>query len=64
MCSSYSSVSIFTEHIPTRLADIPGRIAFPEILHAYDQALRGYHELAKRWGCFIVDGGMMGVSQA
>ena len=53
-CSSSYQRRLFLEKTPIRLADIE-HIPFPDFLHLYSQALRGFAELAKHFGAFPVE---------
>ena len=57
-------MNFYTEYLPVTLADLKHSIPFPDSLHAYHQALSGYHELARNYGCFAVEGQFMGVNES
>lgn len=44
---------VYIERIPLRLSNITD-IPFPDILHAYFNALEGFQILAKQFGFFII----------
>lgn len=60
-CSTSYRQKLFIEAIPIRLSDIE-HIPYPDYLHLYSQALRGFNQLAKEVGCFAVEEEYVGIN--
>jgi hypothetical protein len=61
-CASSYQERLFLEKTPIRLADIE-HIPYPDFLHLYSQALRGFAELARHFGPFPVEEEYVGVNE-
>lgn len=61
-CVSRSVAHVFIEKIPLRLHDLRN-LPLPDVIHCYDQCLRGFQELAKEYGCFRVHPQYIGVNE-
>lgn len=44
VCTNNAVVSMFAERIPLRLGEV-GEVPFPDVLHLYHAALRGFQQL-------------------
>lgn len=62
MCSTFYKGSVYLERIPVRLAQI-NEIPFPDVLHLYHQAFRGFSKLFDKVGYFDPTEGMIGINQ-
>jgi hypothetical protein len=60
-CSTNYRQRLFIEAIPIRLSDIE-HIPFPDYIHLYNQALRGFQKLYKAIGYFSVEEELIGVN--
>lgn len=61
VCTNNTVVSMFAERIPLRLAEV-GRVPFPDVLHLYHAAVRGFALLFQKVGYFEVNEQMLGVN--
>jgi hypothetical protein len=61
-CSTHYRQSLYLERIPIRLLDLE-HIPYPDFLHLYDSCLKGFAQLARCAGCFLVDEAMIGVNE-
>jgi hypothetical protein len=62
MCSTFYKGSIYLERIPVRLSQI-NEIPFPDVLHLYHQAFRGFAKLFDKVGYFEPTESLIGVNQ-
>jgi hypothetical protein len=62
MCSTFYKANLFLEHINHRLSDID-HIPYPDVLHMYHQAFRGFAELYDRVGYFEVEENLICMNQ-
>lgn len=60
-CSSHYKQSLYLERIPIRLMDVE-HIPYPDCLHLYEVCLKGFAQLARTAGCFLVDESMIGIN--
>jgi hypothetical protein len=51
MCSTFYKGNVYLEHIPVRLNQI-NEIPYPDVLHVYHQAFRGFAKLFDKVGYF------------
>jgi hypothetical protein len=61
-CSAVGRHSIFLERIPIRLEDVE-HVPYPDYLHLFDAALKGYAQLARCVGFFPVEEAMIGINE-
>lgn len=62
MCSTFYKANLFLEHINHRLSEID-HIPYPDVLHMYHQAFRGFAELYDRVGYFEVEDDLICMNQ-
>lgn len=61
-CSLARKHSLYLERIPIRLEDVE-HVPYPDYLHIFDVALKGFAQLARWVGYFPIDEGMVGINE-